>query len=65
MAFAKVPEPPLAETFSRVSDAWVRRIALAAVLIAHGWCRQVVELLRDVIGASLSMGTIHAWVVQC
>ena len=30
----------------------------------HGLCRQVVGLLRDLFGVSLSIGTIHAWVVQ-
>ena len=30
----------------------------------HGSHRQVIELLRDLFGVSLSIGTIHAWVEQ-
>jgi hypothetical protein len=64
VAFAEPPTAPLAETFPRVSEAWVRRFALAVILIVHGSYRQVIELLRDLFGLSLSVGTIHTWVVQ-
>jgi hypothetical protein len=64
VAFAVPPAAPLAETFPCVSDAWVRRFALAVILIVHGSYRHVVELLRDLFGLSLSIGTIHAWVEQ-
>jgi hypothetical protein len=47
-----------------VSETWVRRFALAVILIVHGSYRQVVELLRDLFGLSLSIGTIHSWVEQ-
>ena len=47
-----------------MSDAWVRRFVLGVVLIVHGSYRQVVELLRNLFGVSLSVGTIHTWVVQ-
>ena len=63
LAFAEPSAPSLVEPFSRVSDAWVRRFALAVILIAHGSYRHVVELLRDLFGVSLSVGTIHAWIV--
>ena len=46
VAFAQAPAAPLVETFPRVSKTWVRRFALAVMLIAHGSYRQVVELLR-------------------
>jgi hypothetical protein len=64
VAFAESPAAPLAETFPRVSEAWVRRFALAVILIVHGSYRCVVELLRDLFGLSLSIGTIHTWVEQ-
>jgi hypothetical protein len=63
-AFAEPIAAPLAETFPRVSEAWVRRFVLGVVLIVHGSYRQVIELLRDLFGLSLSVGTIHTWVVQ-
>jgi len=47
-----------------VSEAWVRRFVLGVVLIVHGSYRQVIELLRDLFGVSLSVGTIHTWVVE-
>ena len=64
VAFAQAPAAPLVETFPRVSRTWVRRFALAVMLIVHGSYRQVVELLRDLFGVSLSIGTIHGWVVE-
>ena len=42
----------------------MRRFTLAVLLIVHGSYRHVVELLRDLFGVSLSVGTIHTWVVQ-
>jgi hypothetical protein len=47
-----------------VSETWVRRFVLAVVLIVHGSFRQVVELLRDLFGLSLSIGTIHTWLEE-
>ena len=44
-AFAEPVSAPLAEPYPRVSEAWVRRFALAVVLIGHGSYRQVLELL--------------------
>ena len=64
LEFAEPTAPSLVEPFPRVSDAWVRRFVLGVVLIVHGSYRQVVELLRDLFGVSLSIGTIHTWVVQ-
>ena len=64
LAFTEPTAPSRIEPFPRVSDAWIRRFALAVILIAHGSYRQVVELLRDLFGVSLSVGTIHAWVEQ-
>ena len=63
MVFAEAPAAPRVEPFPRVSDAWIRRFVLGVVLIAHGSYRHVVELLRDLFGVSLSIGTIHTWVV--
>jgi hypothetical protein len=63
-AFAELTVPSLVEPFPRVSEAWVRRFVLGVVLIVHGSYRQVIELLRDLFGLSLSVGTIHTWVVQ-
>ena len=60
VAFAEPLGAPLVETFRRVSDAWVRRFALGFILIVHGSYRLVVELLRDLFGVSLSVGTIRA-----
>ena len=45
-----------------MSDAWVRRSVLEVVLIVRGSYRQMVELLRDLFGLSLSVGTINTWV---
>ena len=64
LAFAEPSAPSRFELFPRVSDAWVRRFVLGVVLIVHGSYRQVIELLRDLFGVSLSIGTIHAWVEQ-
>ena len=64
LAFAEPSAPSLVEPFPRVTDAWVRRFVLGVVLIAHSSYRHVVELLRDLFGVSLSIGTIHTWVVQ-
>lgn len=64
VAFAEPVALPLAEPFPQVSEAWVWRFVLAVLLIAHGSYRQVVELLRDLFGVSLSVGTIHTWVVE-
>lgn len=64
MAFTEPVAAPLAEPFPRVSEAWVRRFVLAVTLIAHGSYRHVLELLRDLFGLSLSVGTIHTWVVE-
>ena len=36
LAFAEPTAPSLVEPFPRVSDAWIRRFALAVILIAHG-----------------------------
>ena len=36
LAFTEPTAPSLVEPFPRVSDAWVRRFALAVMLIAHG-----------------------------
>ena len=64
-AFAPTRElPSEVEFFPRVSESWVRRFALAVVLVAHGSYRQVVELLRDLFGVSVCVATIHNWMVQ-
>ena len=64
LAFAEPTAPSLVEPFPRVSDAWVRRFVLGVVLIVHGSYHQVIELLRDLFGLSLCVGTIHTWVVE-
>jgi len=37
---------------------------MAVILIVHGSYHHVAELLRDLFGLSLSIGTIHSWVEQ-
>ena len=65
VAFAPPRElPSEVELFPRVSESWVRRFALAVVLVAHGSYRHVVELLRDLFGVSVCVATIHNWMVQ-
>lgn len=56
--------PSEVEFFPRVSESWVRRSALAVVLVARGSYLHVVELLRDLFGVSAGVATIHNWVVQ-
>ena len=72
VAFAAPAAMPLGETFPRVSASWVRRFALAVILIVHGSYRHVVELLRDLFGLSLMAergvlvdhATVHRWALK-
>src|SRR5208282_1062390 len=42
-----------------VSEAWLRQLVLALVLICHSAYRGVVELLRDLFDYRISLGTVH------
>lgn len=42
-----------------VTKAWLRQFILALILICHSSYRGVVEMLRDLFGISLSVGTVH------
>jgi hypothetical protein len=43
-----------------VTEAWLRRLILALLLICHSSYRGVYELLRDLFHCARSLGTIHA-----
>jgi hypothetical protein len=42
-----------------VTEAWLNQLTLALILICHSSYRGVKELLRDLFGISISVGTIH------
>jgi hypothetical protein len=42
-----------------VTKAWLRQVIVALPLICHSSYRGVFEFLRDLLGVSISMGTIH------
>ena len=42
-----------------VTKAWLRQVIVALPLICHSSYRGVIEFLRDLLGVSISMGTIH------
>jgi hypothetical protein len=59
-AFAPKPadrEPVL--FYLPVTRPWIRQLVLALVLICHSPFRGVVELLANLFGYSLSLGTVH------
>src|SRR5271166_3628260 len=50
-----------------VTKTWLRQVIVALTLICHSSYRGVVELLRDLLGVSISVGTVHQvleWAAQ-
>jgi hypothetical protein len=58
-AFAPTPKPDEVLFYLPVTTAWLRQLVLALVLICHSSTRGVVELLRDLFGHPISLGTVH------
>src|SRR5471030_2939647 len=42
-----------------VTKTWLRQLTLGLTLICHSSYRGVVELMRDLLGVSISEGTVH------
>ncbi len=42
-----------------VTKAWLHQLIVGLALICHGSYRGVVEFLRDLLGLSISVGTVH------
>jgi hypothetical protein len=42
-----------------VTKAWLRQVIVALALICRGSCRGVMEFLRDLLGVSMSVGSVH------
>ena len=42
-----------------VTKAWLRQVIVALALICRGSYRGVIEFLRDLLGVSISIGTVH------
>src|SRR5664279_6512056 len=42
-----------------VTKAWLRQVIVALALICRGSYRDVIEFLRDLLGISISVGTVH------
>jgi len=42
-----------------VTKAWLRQVIVALALICRGSYRGVIEFLRDLLGISISIGTVH------
>jgi hypothetical protein len=42
-----------------VTKAWLRQVIVALALICRGSYRGVIEFLRDLLGISISLGTVH------
>ena len=47
-----------------VTKGWIRSFVIAQILIGHSAYRGVVEILRDLFGRELSVGTVHNIVMQ-
>src|ERR1700752_1950336 len=59
-AFTPAPVDEQVLFYIPVTTRWLRRLVLALLLICHSSYRGVVELLRDIIGFSLSVERVHA-----
>jgi hypothetical protein len=56
---ASAPEDePLFEL--KVTKAWLRQVIVALPLICHSSYRGVIEFIRDLLGISISVGTVHS-----
>jgi hypothetical protein len=42
-----------------VTKTWLRQVIVGLALICHSSYRGVVEFLRDLLGISISVGTVH------
>jgi hypothetical protein len=42
-----------------VTKGWLRQVIVALALICRGSCRGVTEFIRDLLGVSMSVGTVH------
>jgi hypothetical protein len=42
-----------------VTKVWLRQVIIALALICRGSCRGVIEFVRDLLGVSMSVGTVH------
>jgi hypothetical protein len=55
--------PAVAETEGlfrlTITKAWLRQVIVALPLICHSSYRGVIEFLRDLLGVSISVGTVH------
>lgn len=47
-----------------VTKGWIRSFVIAQILIGHSSYRGVIELLRDLFGRDISLGTVHNIVMQ-
>ena len=50
-----------------VTKAWLRQVIVALALISRGSYRGVIEFMRDLLGTSISIGTVDgvAWTLAC
>jgi hypothetical protein len=63
LAGAFAPEPPADDAvlfYLPVTEAWLKRLILALLLICHSSYRGVYELLRDLFRCPRSLGYLHA-----
>src|SRR5262245_19687488 len=58
-AFAPQAEDDTVLFYLPVTQAWLRQLVLALVLICHSSLRGVVELLGDLFNYPISLGTVH------
>jgi len=58
-AFAPTPKPDDVLFYLPVTEAWLRQLVLGLVLICRGSYRGVRELLGDLFGYAISVGTVH------
>jgi hypothetical protein len=58
-AFDPEPEPEKVLFYLPVTQAWLRQLVLALVLICHSSYRGAVELLRDLFDYPISLGSVH------
>jgi predicted phage tail protein len=42
-----------------VTKVWLRQVIIALAQICRGSCRGVIEFVRDLLGVSMSVGTVH------
>jgi hypothetical protein len=42
-----------------VTKGWLRQVIVGLALICRGSCRGVIEFLRDLLGVSMSVGSVH------